>query len=73
MERESPFAKWGQDLKMYSFTLVSVPGNVQFLVYMYITVGEGVRERSVVSDILEDTWEKLLAIATAREDLQQFR
>ena len=38
-----------------------------------ISVGEGVRERAVVSDILDDMWEKLLAVATVREELQHFR
>lgn len=36
-------------------------------------IGEGVTERSIMSDILDDMWEKLVAVATAREHLQQFR
>lgn len=36
-------------------------------------IGEGMTERAIMSDILEDMWEKLLAVATAREHLQQFR
>lgn len=36
-------------------------------------IGEGRTEKAILSDILDDMWEKLLAIASAREHLQQFR
>ena len=43
------------------------------LIYCVFTVGEGRTERAILTDILDDLWEKLIAIATAREQLQQFR
>ena len=44
------------------------------LIYCVVfTVGEGRTERAILTDILDDLWEKLIAIATAREQLQQFR
>ncbi|XP_053380994.1 sec1 family domain-containing protein 2-like isoform X2 [Mercenaria mercenaria] len=36
-------------------------------------VGEVITDRSIVSDILEDLWEKLSAIAVSREHLSQFK
>lgn len=36
-------------------------------------IGEGRTERAILSDILDDLWEKLIAIVTAREQLQHFR
>ncbi|KAL4237716.1 Sec1 domain-containing protein 2 [Mactra antiquata] len=35
-------------------------------------VGDGIIDRSILSDLLEDLWEKLSAIAVARQHLQQF-